>query len=179
MADGTAQLSGRYYEFREPSLRPKQTVGCEVQGDPEEPQPTEPRDDAEARNDFWSFPGDFIYRHHADPRAQLYVPKEETFPIQLKYIDATRSTHTNLDVMQEQRIDDCWNVDENRSLSDWWIGFTKFNLMIETPPKGHMWSGERLIKVQTTTRPDHVCPEVWTNLSRQTSAKTRKTRMGK
>ena len=81
--------------------------------------------------------------------------------------------------MQEQRIDDCWKVDENRSLSDSWIGFTKFTLMKETPPKGHMWSGKRLIKVQTTTRPDQVWPEVWTNLSKQSSAKTRKTRMGK
>ena len=28
-----------------------------------------------------------------------------------------------------------------------------------------MWFGERLTKVPTTTRPDHVWPEVWTNLS--------------
>ena len=146
MADGTAQLSGREYEFRGPTLRRDQTAGCEVQGDPEEPQPTEPRDDVEAQNDFWSIQGDFIYRHHADARAQLYVPKGETFPIPLKYIDVTRSTHTNLDVMQEQRIDDCWNVDENRSLSDSWIGFTKFTLLKEGPPKGHMSSRERLIK---------------------------------
>ena len=41
------------------------------------------------------------------------MPKEETFPIPLKYIDVTRSTHTDLDVMQEKRIDDYWNVDTN------------------------------------------------------------------
>ena len=29
-----------------------------------------------------------------------------------------------------------------------------------------MWSGERLTKVQTTTRLDHVWPEVWINLSK-------------
>ena len=62
--------------------------------------------------------GDFIYRHHTEPHVQLHVPKEETFPIPLKYIDVTRSTHTDLDVMHEKRIDDCWNVDDNRSLSD-------------------------------------------------------------
>ena len=42
---------------------------------------------------------DFIYRHHN-------VPKEETSPIPLKYIDVTRATDTNLDVLQEKRIDD-------------------------------------------------------------------------
>ena len=29
-----------------------------------------------------------------------------------------------------------------------------------------MWSGERLTEVQTTTRPDHVWPEVWTNFGK-------------
>ena len=29
-----------------------------------------------------------------------------------------------------------------------------------------MWSGERLAKVQTTTRPDHVWPEVWTKMDK-------------
>ena len=64
--------------------------------------------------------GDFIYRHHNEPRVQLYVPKEETFPIPLKYIDATRSARIDLDVLQEKRIDDYWNVVSNRSLSDSW-----------------------------------------------------------
>ena len=68
--------------------------------------------------------------------------------------------------MQEKRIDDFWNVDENRSLSDSWTGFTKFTLLKEEPPKGYMLSGTRLAKVQTTTRPDHVWPEVLTILSK-------------
>ena len=115
-----------------------------LQGEPEEPQPTESKDDAEARKDFWSIQGDFTDRHHSEPRAQLCVLKEETFPIPLKYIDVTRATYTNLDVLQEKRIDDYWNVDANRSLSDSWKGFTKFTLIKEKPPKGYMWSGERL-----------------------------------
>ena len=45
--------------------------------------------DAEARADSWSIQGDFICRHHNEPRVQLYVPQEETFPIPLKYIDVT------------------------------------------------------------------------------------------
>ena len=60
----------------------------------------------EAINDFWSMSGNFIYRHHVEPRVKLYSPREESFPIPLKYIDVSRTTHTNLDVKQEKRIDD-------------------------------------------------------------------------
>ena len=46
----------------------------------------------EAMNDFWSMSGNFIYRHHVEPRVKLYSPREESFPVPLKYIDACRST---------------------------------------------------------------------------------------
>ena len=36
-----------------------------------ESQPTESKDDAEARADFWSILADFIYRHHNETRVQL------------------------------------------------------------------------------------------------------------
>ena len=42
------------------------------------------------------------------------------FPVPLKYIDVSRTTHTNLDVKQEKRIDDYWNIDGSRDLSDPW-----------------------------------------------------------
>ena len=75
------------------------------------PQPQDPFPDAgEAINDFWSMSGSFIYRHHVEPRVKLYSPREESFPIPLKYIDVTRTTHTNLDVKQEKRINDYWNI---------------------------------------------------------------------
>ena len=73
----------------------------------------------------------------------------------MKYIHVIRSTHTDLDV--EKRIDDYWNVDGKRNLSDSWTGFTRFTLMNETPPKGYMWSGARLTKIQTTSLPDYIC----------------------
>ena len=41
--------------------------------------------------------GSFIYRHHVEPRVKLYSPREESFPIPLKYIDVSRTTHTNLE----------------------------------------------------------------------------------
>ena len=83
------------------------------------PQPQDSLPDAgEAMNDFWSMSGNFIYRHHVEPRVKLYSPREESFPIPLKYIDVSRTTHTNLDVKQEKRIDDYWNIDGSRDLSD-------------------------------------------------------------
>ena len=68
--------------------------------------------------------------------------------------------------MQEKRTDDLWNVDSNRSLSVSWKGFTKFTLLKEKLPKGYMWCGRRLTKVQTTSRQDHVWPEAWTNVGK-------------
>ena len=83
-------------------------------------------DAGEAINDLWSMSGNFIYRHHVESRVKLYSPREESFPIPLKYIDVSRTTHTNLDVKQEKRIDDYWNIDGSRDLSDPWTGFTQF-----------------------------------------------------
>ena len=58
VADGTAKLSGRDYEFRQTTLR-REPQGTKISaenffGEPEESQPTEPTDDAEALVDFWS-----------------------------------------------------------------------------------------------------------------------------
>ena len=87
--------------------------------------------------------GNFIYRHHVEPRVKLHSPREESFPISLKYIDVSRTTHANLDVKQEKRIDDYLNIDGSRDLSDPWTVFTQFTILEEKPPKGCMWSGGR------------------------------------
>ena len=108
-------------------------------------------DAGEAINDFWSMSGNFIYRHHVEPRVKLYSPREESFPIPLKYIDVSRTTHTNVDVKQERRIDDYWNIDGSRNLSDPWTGFTQFTLLDEKAPDGYMWSGGRLTRKQLTS----------------------------
>ena len=75
----------------------RENLSGEPHGDREEFQFEETKDDAEARKDFWS-----IHRDHIEPRVQLYVPREESFPIPLKYIDVIRSTYTDLDAAQEQ-----------------------------------------------------------------------------
>ena len=50
------------------------------------PQPHDSFPNAsEANKDFWSMSGNFIYRHHVEPRVKLYSPREESFPIPLKY----------------------------------------------------------------------------------------------
>ena len=65
------------------------------------------------------------------------MPREASFPIPLKYIDVTRATSTSLHVMLEKNIDDYWNVDGDRELSDTWTGFTRFTFLMDIPgPEG-------------------------------------------
>ena len=136
------------------------------------PQPHDSLPDAgEAINYFWSMSGNFIYRHHVEPRVKLYSPREESFPIPLKYIDVTRTTHTNLDVNQEKRIDDYWNIDGSRDLPDPWTGFTQFTVLDEKLPEGYMWSGKRLTRKQLTSRPDHLWPELWKSMGKHAKLK--------
>ena len=59
VADGSAKLSGRDYEFQEPTLRREYTVrrenlSGESQGEREEFRPEETKDVAEARKEFHS-----------------------------------------------------------------------------------------------------------------------------
>ena len=101
--------------------------------------------------------GNFIYRYHVEPRVKLYSPREESFPIPLKYIDVSRTTHTNLHVKQEKRIDD--------SLEYRWVTRLVF-ILGEKPPEEYMWSGKRSTRKQLTSRPDHLWPELWRGMSK-------------
>ena len=99
VADGTVKLSGRDHRIRESTLRRDQSVRSgdlrgDLQGSSDgSQQMDEMVDDAEVRNDFWSIEGDFIHRHHVEPRFQHCVSKEGTFLIPLKYIDDQNYTH--------------------------------------------------------------------------------------
>ena len=112
-----------------------------------------------------------VYRHHVEPRVKLYLPREESFPIPLKYVDVSRTTRTNLDLKQERRIDDYWNIDGSRDLSESWSGFTQFTLLSEKPPDVYVSSGRRLTRRQVTSRPDHLWPELWIKLGRNAELK--------
>ena len=178
IADGRIKTPGGDKDLRTSTLirpRPIQGEGhIDFFGESEGslPQPHDSLPDAgEAINDFWSMSGSFIYRHHVEPRVKLYSPREESFPIPLKYIDVTRTTHTNLDVKQEKRIDDYWNIDGSPDLSDPWTGFTQFTLLDEKAPDGYTWSGERLTRKQLTSRPDHLWPELWKSMGKNAKLK--------
>ena len=181
VADGRIKLPGGDQDLRTSTLIRERPIRGESHidflGDSEGslPPPHNSFPDAgEAINDFWSMSGNFIHRHHVEPRVKIYSPSEESFPIPLKYIDVSRTTHTNLDVKQERRIDDYWKIDGSRDLSDPWTGFTQFTLLEEKPPNGCMLSGERLTRKQLTSRPDCLWPELWTKLGRNAQTRNSK-----
>ena len=177
VADGRINLSGGDQEQRTSTLirdHPIRGEGHvdflgESEGSLPPPQDSLP-DAGEAINDFLVQETSFT-AITLNLESKLYSPREESFPISLKYIDVSRSIHTNLDAMQESRIDDYWNIDGSRDLSGSWTGFTQFTLSEEKPPDGCMWSGERLTRRQVTSRPDHLWPELWIKLGRNAKLK--------
>ena len=92
IAGGTVKLSGGGQVLRTSTLirdRPdRREEKGNLQGESDGSSSTPLRDsswyDGEAGNDFWSISGDFIYRHHVEPRVKLYVPREESFLIPLE-----------------------------------------------------------------------------------------------
>ena len=126
-------------------------------------------DAGEATNDFRSMSGNVIYRHHVEPRFKLYSPREESFLIPLKYIDVSRTTLTNLDVMQERRIDGNWNIDGSRDLSDPWI----VSLSLLYWKKNLQKDMRRLTRKQLPSRPDHLWPELWEKMGKNAKLKER------
>ena len=151
VADGRIKLPGEDQDLRTSTLIRQRSIRGESHFDflgeskGSLPPPHDSFLDAgKAINDFWSMSGNFIYRHHVDPRVKLYSPREESFPIALKSNDVSRTTQTNLDVKQEERIDDYWNIDGSRDLSDPWTCFTQFTLLEEKLPEGYMRSGREI-----------------------------------
>ena len=132
IADGTVKLSGGDQVLKTSTLirdRPdrgeeQENLLGESDGSSSSPLRDSSWYDGDARNDLCTISGNCIHRHHVELRVKLYVPREESFPIPLKYIDVTRTTDTSLDVTLENSIDDYWNVDGHRDLSDTWTGFS-------------------------------------------------------
>ena len=122
VADGTVKPYGGDQALRTSTLIRNQPIRGDGREDfldeSKESPPTTYFQDGEARDDFWSISGDFMYRHHVEPRVKLGTPREESFLFPLKFVDVTRVTHTTLGVLQESRSDDYWNIDGSRDLSD-------------------------------------------------------------
>ena len=136
------------------------------EGSPPPPPHDSFPDAGEAVNDFWSCQETSHTAITFNPESNFTRREKNHSPIPLKHIDVSRTTRTNLDVMQESLIDEYWNVDGSRDLSDPWTGFTQFTLLEEKPPNGYMWSGERLTRKLLTSRPDHLWPELWRGMSK-------------
>ena len=82
-----------------------------------------------------------------------------------------RTTHTNLEVKQEKRIDDYWNIDGSRVLSDPLAGFTQFTILDEKHTDGYMRSGVGLTRKQQTSSPDRLWPELWKSMGKHAKLK--------
>ena len=135
VADGTVKLSGGDRVFRK-SIRDQPERGEELRDglrrETDGSSSTDTlTDDREARNDSRSIEGNYIHRHHVEPRVERYVPREESFPMPLRYIDVSRRTHTTWDVLQEGRMDDYWNHAGDRNLSEPWTGFSQLTILDE------------------------------------------------
>ena len=74
--------------------------------------------------------------------SQTLLAKRRIIPIALKYIDVSRTTRTNMDVMQERRIDDYWNIDGSRFVwfSDWF--HSVYSVGRETSRRKNVFRGE-------------------------------------
>ena len=133
-----------------------------------QPLPIEPDEASDSEDDdiedFWTITDDVITIHHARPRTSLYVPTEGTLPVPLKYIDVPRQTKTNCTTLEEHDINDIWNDPDRggRDLSEGsWVGTTTFTLLKPIPKPGYEWISGRETRVQITTRPGHIWPEIW------------------
>ena len=89
VADGTVKTPGRDRRLRPSTLikehpeRGEEQEVFRVESDglysPNPLQDDSTRDDAEAKNDFWSITGGIIYRHHVERRVKLSSREKKQF----------------------------------------------------------------------------------------------------
>ena len=83
--------------------------------------------------------GDCIYRNHVAPRTKLYFPKHDFRDPWITWMSrAKRKLALTYFVRQPSMIIGKF-IDGDKSLSDAWIGVTRFELLNKNPPSGHMW----------------------------------------
>ena len=71
---------------------------------------------------------------------------------------------------REKRIDDYWNIDGSRDLSDPWTGHTIYSIGRKTSRRIYVVGG-RLTRKQLTSRPDHLWPELWKSMGKHAKLK--------
>jgi len=121
--------------------------------------------------DTWERRGLRLVRVHKTPRTQLFCPSdvpEDPPPIPIIDIDVLRQTKTNSDMQDETEIEDVWfGRHAHRTLSNPWIGETFFDPIPPPCKPGWTWVAGRLTKIQQTSRPPDIFPEMWTMMSKK------------
>jgi hypothetical protein len=84
-----------------------------------------------------------------------------------------RRTHTDIEVLSENQVDDLWTDDGERELSFPWRGKTVFDILHLPAPPGYEYQSGRLTKVQKTARPENVWVEVWRGMGPAQQAKAK------
>ena len=112
-------------------------------------------------NDFWTIAGIFFIFITLNQDLNSLCSRKNHSQCHLNILDVVRRTNSTSHVLQERETDEDWNVDGDRNLSDPWTGFTQFTRKKKKPPDGYTWYGERLTKVQATSRPDQLWSEIW------------------
>ena len=150
-ADGSAKLSGRNYKFQEPTMRResivrRENISGESQGDRRRVSTWRIIKMTEESTRFFGLTqklgNNFTHRHHIESRSSIASAEKRTYPIRLGFFDVTMSTNADLEVAQEKRIYDYWDVDENINLSTLWTNFTRFTSLSETPLKRYNEPGD-------------------------------------
>ena len=106
--------------------------------DPDSDSGDKEKKQAPVKQVFWSFNGEVLICHHRVPRFTLLVPTDPESPVPTKYLDVLRTTYTDLETQAEKRMEDFWNKDGNRALSDSWRGEAVFYVAPSTTTWIHL-----------------------------------------
>ena len=125
-------------------------------------------------DDFWSLNSYALTRHHPRGRFKLFTLDEmkDKAPIPLKFIDVGRRTLVSAGD-DSYEVNDTWynehdsGVDPQREMKEMWHGKTEFPLLKPAAKAGYKWCSGRLTKIQETTRPDQIWPELWDRYSKK------------
>ena len=137
----------------------------EPEGAKEEAEASQPLPSDEG--DFWSLNSYALTRHHPNGRIKLFTFEEmkDKAPIPLKFIDVGRRTVVS-EGDDSYEVNDTWynehvsGVDPQREMKEMWHGKTEFPLLKPAAKAGYKWYTGRLTKIQETTRPDQIWPEL-------------------
>ena len=126
LADGTVKVSGGDQRLRTSTLirdRPERGEEQEVlRGESDGLSSSAPiqddstRDDAEAKNDFWSITGDFIYRHHVEPRVQTVRAERRIISYSAEVHRRYQKYTYIIGCIVGENIDDYWNVNGEKRI---------------------------------------------------------------